>query len=109
MTAMPSIQKMVVERPKSHIWRRKARCGDATGSLLELFFSTQRKDIEAAKRICRTCPVRVECLMDALATGERWGVRGGVSAPKRRKAAKNMCGTPESKRAGCRCAACSAV
>lgn len=101
--------KMVVERPRTRTWRLRAVCSDKAGSLLELFFSSQRRDIEAAKRICRTCPVRVECLMDALATGDRWGVRGGVSAPKRRRAAKNMCGTPESRRSGCRCDACANV
>ena len=98
-------QKMVVERPRTE-WRSRAKCLDEDK---ELFFSSSRTDIATAKRICRSCEVRIECLMDALATGERFGVRGGVSAPKRRKAAKNMCGTPESKRAGCKCPACLAV
>lgn len=107
VTAEPPQQaKMVVEAPTSRAWRLRAACMDHD---LNLFFSSKRRDIETAKRICRGCPVRVECLMDALAKGERFGVRGGVSAPKRRKSARNMCGTPESKRAGCKCDACRAV
>lgn len=99
-------QKMVVQRPATSEWREKAKC---LGMDQNMFFSSSRTDIAAAKRICRTCDVRIQCLMDALASGERFGVRGGVSAPKRHKAAKNMCGTPESKRAGCKCDACLAV
>lgn len=42
-----------------------------------------------SRRICRRCPVRTECLTDALATetpGERHGMRGGLS-PQQREAA----------------------
>ena len=31
-----------------------------------------------AKRVCLTCPVRLQCLEHALATGERHGVWGGM-------------------------------
>ena len=30
-----------------------------------------------AKRVCRTCPVIMECLSYALATGQKYGVWGG--------------------------------
>jgi len=39
-----------------------------------------------AKRLCRSCPIRVACLDEALATeadGERFGVRGGLSPNQR--------------------------
>jgi WhiB family redox-sensing transcriptional regulator len=42
-----------------------------------------------AKQICRSCPVRQECLEYALATDERWGVWGGLSERERRRVKKN--------------------
>jgi WhiB family transcriptional regulator, redox-sensing transcriptional regulator len=37
----------------------------------------------AAKRICATCPVAGECLEEALATQDPWGVRGGLDWAER--------------------------
>lgn len=37
-----------------------------------------------AKAICRRCPLRTQCLDDALARGEEYGVWGGLSARERR-------------------------
>jgi WhiB family redox-sensing transcriptional regulator len=39
---------------------------------------------EAARRICATCPVMIACLNDALAYGEKAGIRGGLTADERR-------------------------
>lgn len=41
------------------------------------------KEIEAAKSVCRSCPVRSECLSWALATHQRYGVWGGMSEQER--------------------------
>jgi hypothetical protein len=38
----------------------------------------------AAKRICRSCPVRLACLAYAVANGEAFGVWGGLSSNDRR-------------------------
>jgi WhiB family redox-sensing transcriptional regulator len=38
-----------------------------------------------AKRICAGCPVRAECLADALERGDPWGVWGGLSERERRR------------------------
>ena len=38
----------------------------------------------AAKAVCRRCPVQIECLTDALAQGDRFGVWGGLSPRERR-------------------------
>jgi WhiB family transcriptional regulator, redox-sensing transcriptional regulator len=43
----------------------------------ELFFAESPADVELAKALCRTCPVRVECLAGALDRQEPWGVWGG--------------------------------
>ncbi len=42
----------------------------------------------AAKKVCAACPVRSECLEDALIIKDSWGVRGGKSAPERRRILK---------------------
>ena len=55
----------------------QAACADGTGALVDLFFSESIPDIIRAKAICRTCPVRMECLDGAVARREPWGVWGG--------------------------------
>jgi WhiB family redox-sensing transcriptional regulator len=48
------------------------RSGDA-----DLWFAEAPRELERAKALCATCPVRVECLAGALAREEPWGVWGG--------------------------------
>jgi WhiB family redox-sensing transcriptional regulator len=43
----------------------------------ELFFAESPADLELAKTLCHTCPVRAECLAGALERREPWGVWGG--------------------------------
>ena len=43
----------------------------------ELFFAESPADLEFAKTLCTTCPVRAECLAGALERREPWGVWGG--------------------------------
>jgi len=43
----------------------------------ELFFAESPSDVELAKAMCGTCPVRVECLAGAIERREPWGVWGG--------------------------------
>lgn len=67
-------------------WRDHAACRDADP---ELFFPLGTSDatllqIDAAKQICRTCPVREPCLQWALNTGDD-GVWGGTTEAERRK------------------------
>lgn len=38
-----------------------------------------------AKAACASCPVRADCLADALATGDAFGIRGGLSPQARRR------------------------
>jgi WhiB family redox-sensing transcriptional regulator len=42
----------------------------------ELFFAEKPEVVERAKALCRTCPVRVQCLAGALRRREPWGVWG---------------------------------
>jgi WhiB family redox-sensing transcriptional regulator len=43
----------------------------------DLFFAEGPRDIEQAKALCRSCPLRAACLTGALERGEPWGVWGG--------------------------------
>lgn len=43
----------------------------------DLWFAERQADVEFAKTLCRTCPVREACLAGALAREEPWGVWGG--------------------------------
>ncbi|WP_177891094.1 WhiB family transcriptional regulator [Vallicoccus soli] len=43
----------------------------------ELFFAESPQDVEDAKALCRSCPVREQCLASALDRHEPWGVWGG--------------------------------
>lgn len=71
-----------------HGWQDRARCNGVeltefygreghTGAALH----ADAKDV--ADMWCRTCPVRRECLRDALARDERWGIWGGLTPLKR--------------------------
>lgn len=65
-------------------WRDAALCAQVG---TELFFPEQGGSLAQPKKVCRRCPVRAECLADALAQNDQWGVRGGLSEIERRKLA----------------------
>lgn len=50
-------------------------CHDAQDA--DLFFSADPAQLEAAKALCRACPLRSPCLEGALHRAEPWGVWGG--------------------------------
>lgn len=43
----------------------------------DLFFAESPAEVEDAKAICGACPIREQCLADALERREPWGVWGG--------------------------------
>jgi WhiB family redox-sensing transcriptional regulator len=43
----------------------------------ELWFAEHTAQVEQAKALCRTCPVREGCLAGAIEREEPWGVWGG--------------------------------
>ena len=43
----------------------------------ELWFAESPADLEVAKSLCGTCPLRAACLEGALERREPWGVWGG--------------------------------
>ncbi|RKE02945.1 WhiB family transcriptional regulator [Streptomyces sp. TLI_171] len=83
-------------------WRHRAVCRDEVDP--ELFFPIGNTgpallQIEAAKAVCRLCPleVRDQCLQWALESGQDAGVWGGMSEDERRamkrRAARKRAGT----------------
>lgn len=63
-------------------WQDLALCAQTDP---EAFFPEKGGSTTSAKRVCMACEVRTECLEDALATRERYGVRGGMSERERLK------------------------
>lgn len=61
-------------------WQEQAECLHADP---DLFFPERGSPGDSAKRVCVTCPVRLECLEYALANGERYGIWGGLTERER--------------------------
>ncbi|MET0693491.1 MAG: WhiB family transcriptional regulator [Propionibacteriaceae bacterium] len=61
-------------------WRDQALC---LGEDPELFFPTSERrgsrQLERAKSVCAACPVRINCLQNAVDVGAVHGVWGGLS------------------------------
>ena len=76
-----------LEPPHDSSWFEHAACRDADR---RLFFEPEgesvrlrERRVRAAKAVCAECPVRHECLLFALATPERYGIWGGLTARER--------------------------
>lgn len=63
-----------------HDWTTAAACGSADAD--ELFVSGAAQN--RAKAVCLGCPVRTECLSDALDNRVEFGVWGGMTERERR-------------------------
>ena len=67
-------------------WRQNAACREEDP---ELFFPISERgplplQVEAAKDVCRRCPVMETCLQWAMETGQGFGVWGGMTEDERR-------------------------
>jgi len=63
-------------------WQDRALCAQTDP---EAFFSEKGGSTREAKRVCRSCEVRAECLEYALEHDERFGIWGGMSERERRR------------------------
>lgn len=73
MDGYDELNTVLVNVMPSPVGGRGWPCGEDP----DLWFSEQPAEVETAKRICRSCPVRRRCLAGALARREPWGVWGG--------------------------------
>ncbi|WP_374462010.1 WhiB family transcriptional regulator [Microtetraspora sp. AC03309] len=63
-------------------WQESALCAQTDP---EMWFPEKGASNADAKRVCRSCEVRAECLEYALANEEPYGVWGGLSEMQRRR------------------------
>lgn len=63
-------------------WQDRALCAQTDP---EAFFPEKGGSTREAKRVCRSCEVRSECLEYALQHDERFGIWGGLSERERRR------------------------
>jgi WhiB family redox-sensing transcriptional regulator len=63
-------------------WQDQALCAQTDP---EAFFPEKGGSTREAKRVCRGCDVRAECLEYALENDERFGIWGGLSERERRR------------------------
>ena len=61
-------------------WTLQAKCRDMADSLFP-----EGKDQKRARSVCMGCPVRSECLAEALDNHIEWGVWGGMTERERRR------------------------
>lgn len=72
----------VLGMPSLFGWREQALCAQTDP---ESFFPEKGCSTKDAKSICALCPVRAECLAEAIEQDERFGVWGGLSERERRR------------------------
>ncbi len=80
--------------PGAGVWREDAACRGIESSV---FFSpdgergqARARREERARRICEDCPVLSRCRDHALATGEPYGIWGGMTETDRRRHARRL-------------------
>jgi WhiB family transcriptional regulator, redox-sensing transcriptional regulator len=73
---------MTAEEAAEIKWQDQALCAETDP---EAFFPEKGGSTREAKRTCRACEVRAECLEYALDHDERFGIWGGMSERERRR------------------------
>jgi WhiB family redox-sensing transcriptional regulator len=82
--------------PEDLTWQDKALCSQADP---EAWFPEKGGSTGAAKRICRACEVRLECLGYALKTDQKFGIWGGMSERERRRLKRPPSPIPQPRKA----------
>jgi WhiB family transcriptional regulator, redox-sensing transcriptional regulator len=76
------IVNVTIESTEPDDWQSRARCLETDP---EAFFPEEGNTSRRAKRVCRSCEVRAECLAYALEHDERDGIWGGLTERERRR------------------------
>jgi WhiB family redox-sensing transcriptional regulator len=79
---LPGIFDIGVDDASGLAWQDRALCAQTDP---EAFFPEKGGSTREAKKVCRACEVRAECLEYALAHDERFGIWGGLSERERRR------------------------
>ncbi len=65
-------------------WTMSASCRGMEDKLF-----CEAKDQRQARKVCRHCPVQIDCLIEALDNRIEWGVWGGMTERERRTLLRN--------------------
>jgi WhiB family transcriptional regulator, redox-sensing transcriptional regulator len=92
----PEAALAVAAGDRDTAWLHRAACRHVDP---ELFFPDSdvrptRAQVEAAKKVCRRCPVRGTCLSRALDNGQEAGIWGGTTEEERRRLRRPRRGAP---------------
>jgi WhiB family transcriptional regulator, redox-sensing transcriptional regulator len=82
LAPMPADYDVYEDDEEEPDWRDFALCAQTDP---EAFFPEKGGSTREAKKVCRACEVRAQCLEYALETGERHGIWGGLSGRERRR------------------------
>jgi WhiB family redox-sensing transcriptional regulator len=83
MTMVPLLQIVIAEADLAELtWQDDALCAQTDP---EAFFPEKGGSTREAKRVCRACTVRAECLEYALEHEIRFGIWGGMAERDRRR------------------------
>jgi hypothetical protein len=78
----------VPETERTPDWRLRAAC---LGQWRVMHPDNDTKEIEAAKAVCKRCPVTVDCFFDAVRTDDmEHGIRAGLRGGERRAVLKEL-------------------
>lgn len=72
---------------RDYLWQEQSKCNEQTH---DWFFSKSPSDIKKAKGLCASCPVREDCLKDALSQDIIYGIWGGYHHSELRKMKKGL-------------------
>jgi WhiB family redox-sensing transcriptional regulator len=70
-----------------YAWLESANC---TSTDPEIFFSEESNTVKSARKICEECPVKTECLNDAIEKDDQFGIRGGLTARERKNLRRRL-------------------
>lgn len=82
-------------QPSDEDWYSQALCPETDP---DAFYPEKGGSTAEAKKVCRGCPVRTQCLQWALDNDERFGVWGGLSDRERRRLKRSGDRQPQPRR-----------
>ena len=75
--------KVTIAAPDVFDWRDQAACRENSEPFDRYVDKSSVTHAKAARRVCGVCPVRGECLNDAVTSGDQHGIRAGMTPDQR--------------------------